>query len=210
MYKRIFELFHSTKKGDYPLEKEIGLAQGSIKNWRNEKSKPSTDAIIKIANFFNVSIDYLLENNTTAHDFYNPTSEELIYYPVIASIQAGYGKNVEEEYTGDKAGIPRYMIHGDPDDYFVLRVYGSSMAPRYLEGDCVLMQRTAQVDSGQTAAVCIGDEEATLKRVLYDEKRTFITLEPLNENYSPRTFRGEEMNQIRIIGAVKQLIREVY
>ena len=84
------------------------------------------------------------------------------------------------------------------------------MAPRYLQGDRVLMERADLVNSGQTAAVCIGDEEATLKRVIYDENRTFITLEPLNENYSPRTFRGEDMNQIHIVGAVKQLIREVY
>lgn len=192
------------------LSAKINLSPQVLNRYEREERQADYATILKIANFFGVTTDYLLENNNPPHPHYNPTSEELIYYPVIASIQAGYGKNVEEEYTGDKAGIPRYMIHSDPDDYFVLRIYGSSMAPRYLEGDCVLMQRTAQVDSGQTAAVCIGDEEATLKRVLYDEKRTFITLEPLNENYSPRTFRGEEMNQIRIIGAVKQLIREVY
>ena len=59
MNENILKLFERTGKGEFPLEKEIGLAQGSIKNWKLGKSKPSADALYKIAVYFDVSIDYL-------------------------------------------------------------------------------------------------------------------------------------------------------
>ena len=40
------------------LEKECGLSQNSINKWAT--SKPSADALTKIADYFNVSVDYLL------------------------------------------------------------------------------------------------------------------------------------------------------
>lgn len=40
------------------LEREIGLGRGTIRNW--DKNSPSSDKLLKVANYFNVSIDYLL------------------------------------------------------------------------------------------------------------------------------------------------------
>lgn len=42
------------------LSREISLTNGVVTQWKARKSKPSTDAIIKLAKFFNVSTDYLL------------------------------------------------------------------------------------------------------------------------------------------------------
>ena len=42
-----------------PLLKKLKIATGSVSNWKNG-SKPDTDKLIKIADYFNVSIDYLL------------------------------------------------------------------------------------------------------------------------------------------------------
>lgn len=58
--KRIIELAKLTGKGDFPLEKEIGLSRGSLFNWRNDKNKPTSEALTKLADYFNVSVDYLL------------------------------------------------------------------------------------------------------------------------------------------------------
>jgi len=46
------------------LEKEIDLTLSSIYAWRMGKAKPSIDALIKIANYFNVSLDYLVGRET--------------------------------------------------------------------------------------------------------------------------------------------------
>ena len=40
------------------LEQELGLGNGTISRWRN--SSPNTEKLQKIADYFNVSMDYLL------------------------------------------------------------------------------------------------------------------------------------------------------
>jgi len=42
------------------MAKIFGVTKQSVSNWENENIMPSVDMLIKIANFFNVSTDYLL------------------------------------------------------------------------------------------------------------------------------------------------------
>lgn len=42
------------------LTTALGLAPSAISEWKKGKAKPSAEAIIKIADYFNVSTDYLL------------------------------------------------------------------------------------------------------------------------------------------------------
>lgn len=45
------------------LEIELGLGNGTISRWRS--SSPNTDKLQRIADYFNVSMDYLLGRNIT-------------------------------------------------------------------------------------------------------------------------------------------------
>lgn len=58
--EKVFSLLKTTNKGDYVIEREIGLKRGCIANWRLDRGNPSADALTKIADYFNVSVDYLL------------------------------------------------------------------------------------------------------------------------------------------------------
>lgn len=61
LIERIFTLIEQSGKGIYVIEKEIGLTRGSLSNWKLGRTKqPSADALSKIADYFNVSVDYLL------------------------------------------------------------------------------------------------------------------------------------------------------
>lgn len=61
----------------------------------------------------------------------------------------------------------------------------------------IIRRKQPEVETGEIAAVRIGDE-ATLKRVrLYPDK---IILEPANPMYEPLVYRGEELNDIEILG----------
>ena len=42
------------------LAEKLNVIKQSVSNWENEYIMPSVDMLIKIANFFNVSTDYLL------------------------------------------------------------------------------------------------------------------------------------------------------
>lgn len=86
MVERILELIQKSGKKIFPLEKELGLTCGTIYNWKNGKNKISTDAVIKIAKYFNVSADYLLGTEPTDEEkkqgvmayYLTPDKEELL------------------------------------------------------------------------------------------------------------------------------------
>lgn len=63
------------------LEKEAGLANGSIRRW--DSSSPSGEKLLKIANILNCSVDYLLTGKTATEEPSSSISmedEELLGY----------------------------------------------------------------------------------------------------------------------------------
>lgn len=59
LYQRIKELCKKHGTSISKLESELGFGNSSIKRW-GSTSSPSIDKITKVANYFNVSIDYLI------------------------------------------------------------------------------------------------------------------------------------------------------
>ena len=112
--------------------------------------------------------------------------------PLVGSIACGTPILAQQNIDG----------HVDaPEDIrcdFALRCKGDSMInARIFDGDIVYIRQQESVEHGEIAAVLIGDE-ATLKRVyIYDD---CISLEAENPQYKPMVYRGEEMNNIRILG----------
>ena len=58
--QRINALFESREQSNRSILFELGLSPTALAEWNRGKSKPTVDAIIKLANYFNVSTDYLL------------------------------------------------------------------------------------------------------------------------------------------------------
>ena len=95
-------------------------------------------------------------------------------------------------------------IHCD----FTLACKGDSMInARIFDGDIVCIRRQPDVENGEIAAVVVGAEEATLKRVKRYEDR--LILEPENPMYKPQVFWEEEMNDVRILGKATHCISTV-
>ena len=61
IFDRIKFLMEEDNINNASLEKYCGLSNGLVGKWEQGKAKPSVCAIVKIAKFFNVSTDYILE-----------------------------------------------------------------------------------------------------------------------------------------------------
>lgn len=71
---------HSITKAQ--LERECGLANGTIRNWENGRNKPSYGAIVKISKYFNVSEEYILgtsEKTTPAEQSFSKDELEFLH-----------------------------------------------------------------------------------------------------------------------------------
>ena len=132
----------------------------------------------------------------------------LISFPVIAAVKAGYDGQAREEYTGSLESIPAEDLRGrSPEDFMVLRVNGNSMYPLLLDGDRILVERTASVDSGSLAVVLYNGEDATVKRVRYVYGEDWLELIPQNPEYQTKRIEGPDLEECRVLGRVLKLIR---
>ena len=68
---RIKELMIDRQINARQLTSELGISSSSLTDWNKGKSSPSLDAVIKISDYFDVSIDYLVHGKNT------PTIREL-------------------------------------------------------------------------------------------------------------------------------------
>jgi len=104
--------------------------------------------------------------------------------------------------------IPRSLLRGYPEDECsVLRVKGSSMYPKMIEGDVVIIHIQDTVESGECAVVLNGDE-GTIKTVRYNEQHRWIDLIPANPEYETKRIQGRESERVHIFGKVLASYRE--
>lgn len=190
------------------LRKQKGLYQKDVANflgvdrttyvkYENGVNEPDYNTLVKLAEFFNVSVDYLLGRET--NDIYASIGAmpvKKIKLPVLGNVACGEPIYANEDLEG------YVYINEDIGADFCLRAQGDSMVnARIFDGDTLFVKKQDMVDDGEIAVVLIEDE-ATVKRVYYDRENNTITLMPENPAYKPMRYNGEELNNIRILGKV--------
>ncbi|HCA29743.1 MAG TPA: hypothetical protein DEP23_09355 [Ruminococcaceae bacterium] len=181
----------------------LNMPYTTYNNYETNAREPNSDVLVKIANEFGVSTDFLLDNVAKLPQNITPTT--VVHVPIVGRVAAGNGCYAHQDIEGYEA-IPSDIISGD-HTYVLLRVKGDSMSPKILEGDLVLLQCQSSVDSGSIAVVTIDEDDGVIKKVVYDENKIELISE--NPYYPPRVFWGEEVLRIRVMGLVKRIIRNI-
>ena len=199
--ERLRQLRTAADLSQMEFAKQIKTSKSSINMYERGEREPSFETLERIADYFNVDMDYLLgksDISNRSHTMFTSIASNIIPFPemrkipLIGSIACG-APILAEEHIEDYVDLPRH-VKAD----FSLTCKGDSMInARIFDGDIVYIRQQETVNNGEIAAVLI-DGEATLKRVrLFDDH---IVLEPENPMYKPLSFWNEEMNAVRILG----------
>ena len=153
-WENFFILCNNKGVSPSQVSADLNLSSGAITKWKNGATpRPST--IGKIADYFGVSVEYLLGNETL------PAGVRKVEWnrvPMLGRIACGRPIFAEEE-RGQYVDAP-VDVRAD----LCLTVQGESMAGVGIhDGDIVFVRKQFSVDNGAIAAVIINDE-ATLKR----------------------------------------------
>lgn len=202
----------------------LGVSQVSLADTIGEKKqtlyKYETNKITnipienieRIASALNTTPAYLMGWEDSALPSPDVT-EDTVTFPVLVDVAAGYDRPAQrlQNWEGEKIEVPRSYLHGrQTDDYFAMRVVGDSMYPDYQDGDVLLILRQDYLDrSGQIAVVIYDGEDATLKKVEYVPGENWMKLLPINPQYPPRIITGVDLDQCRILGLPKVLVRSI-
>jgi repressor LexA len=191
------------------LGKYLGVGKTTISNYETGYSMPDIEITLKIAEYFNVTVDDLLKprilkiiENPQKYLVNRISPVKSGNVPIFGTIRAGLPILADENIEG-YLDVPDSM-RAD----FVLRVQGDSMTGAgILDGDLVICKTAEAAQSGQIVVALqdqsAGFSDATLK-YYYDANGHGAVLRPANPNYS-------EINMsdgYRISGVMVALVRE--
>lgn len=187
------------------LGEKINVSGRVIGYYESNDRFPDKETLTNIADFFDVSIDYLLGRTNIKKESEVVDKIEIdtiAKVPVIGTVRAGLGGIAEEELIGYE-----YVYNNLKaiKDCFYLKVKGDSMEPRIAEGDLALVQKQSDINSGDLAVVIVNGDEGVIKKVI--KRENSIELHSFNPYYPIRIFRGEELEIVSIMGKVLETKR---
>ena len=196
----IKELRKSKKLSQKELADILNVHQTAISQWEQNRTMPDIDMIKKLAKYFGVTTDYILGDSQTD----NSGEIKATRIKVYGHVPAGIPLEAVEDVI-DWEEIP-YDWTRDGSEFLALKVKGSSMNPKYLDGDIVIIKKQPDCENGQDAVVFINGYDATLKRVI--KNGNSIILQPLNPEYEAKIY-GHGDDIITILGIVVELRRKI-
>ena len=198
---RIFEnLLKMNKTTVYRVSKSTGISASTFTDWKTGRSVPKLDKIKLIADYFGVSVEYMINERESE----GVDEDEVIEgsrVSIIGEIRAGSPIITNETLLGYE-----YADVDDVEDYFYLRVHGDSMKNiGMVEGSLVLFHKQQYADEGDIVACLVGGECATVKRFKRSKKNVFLV--PENDEYEPIKLSTDdfESGEARILGVAKEI-----
>lgn len=185
------------------LADKLNLSRSTIAMYETGASEPDFEIANKIADFFGVTLDYLLGRENTLQE----KKTDIVKIPVYGTIPAGIPTEmIDSSFIEDYEEISEELLKGG-NTYFGLKVKGDSMYPEFRNGDTLILKKQEDCESGDFCAVSINHTESTFKKVI--KQTNGITLQPLNPAYEPLFFTNQEVIDlpITILGIVKEVRR---
>lgn len=190
----------------------LNVSNKTISTWENNTREPNQEMTATIAEYFEVTTDYLLGRDPIPND----TKSEINYaipltsgvrIPVLGSIVAGIPNTAVAEYDEWIEISQSLAMRGD---YFALRIKGDSMEPTLFDSDIVVIRQQPDVEDGEIAAVSIAGNEATIKRIYH--RSDGIDIVGDNVRAFPRMFYSNHdiaTLPIRIMGKAIEVRRDL-
>lgn len=186
----------------------VGVGKSTVKKWEDGYiSNMRRDKIALLAKVLKMNpVSFITGEFKEEEDQATPLPQTNVFMrPVYDSISAGFGviaQDVPVDY------MPTYITcPSEQDKYIWINVHGDSMSPLIDDGSKILVKKQSSVDSGQIAAVLVDDEEAVVKKVLYNDNT--VELHSVNPYYPPRVFKNNDITRVQILGLVKEVSKSL-
>ena len=200
---RIKDLREMRNVSQKELIKYCGVSGSLFSQYENNKVTPPDEVKTKIADFFNVSVDYLL--GRTDIEKGEVTDKEVVRLPIIGNVRAGIPTLAVQNIEGYQVIERRFLEPGY--EYFFLKIKGDSMNVIAPEGSLVLVRKQSAVENGDVAVVLINEHEATIKKFFHHGECVTLVPASTNPEHQPKVYNPAEVD-IQIIGKAVKVVSQ--
>lgn len=182
------------------FEEDNGFCNGYLRTVERQDSTPSASRLNQIANYFNVSEDFLLGRED------RKDSSVGVLIPLLGRVAAGVPISAVENIIGQEEISAHLAKTGE---FFALRISGDSMSPFIMNGDIVIVRQQPDAEEGDIVIALINGHDGVCKK--YKRINGGIALMSINSAYEPMVFVQAEIDTtpVRILGKVVEIRREM-
>ena len=189
------------------VAKEAGAGKGSVSQWVNGISKPSGTKLLELCRVLKCQPDWLVfgvDDPIDLPDFLRREADA----PRIPMVSISQVHKWSEGRESEGARVGTYDAGVCGKDEFALRAEGDAMLnphgfPSIPDGAVVIVNPTNTARNGSIVVACVGDAEATIKRLIIDGENRY--LKPLNPDYRPTQID----DTCRVIGVVRRILLDL-
>lgn len=179
---------------------ELGTTQQQIARWENGQRDPRADVVVKMSSILGVTVSYLLGVDGDPGYIKANRTPETHLLPVVGRIAAGtpreaIGQSDEMYETTDEI----YKVH--PQSFWLV-VASNSMNRIFPESSLVLIDPNIEVHDGDVAALFVNGDDATLKRIFFEDGSIRLVPESYDPEYPERVIDQSDPDapEVRILG----------
>ena len=105
IHLRLKELREKAGLSQAEFAKKLSVSQSAVGMWETGKRLPEHDTLLRIAQFFHVSTDYLYgHSDSSASNFHFSPAPSVSSIPVVSRVRAGFGGVVQDVYKRQRSG----------------------------------------------------------------------------------------------------------
>ena len=182
------------------LAKVMGVSSSAVGMWEIGRNEPDYKTLKRLADFFKVSIDYLLGKT----DDPTPPQKRLEDYPWYVELRPipvynGASAGDIGTFPDNREIVTWIMIPRKKPGKFGIIVHGDSMEPEIHDGDIVIVDPDLSIENGSKVVVII-DGEAFVKKI-YFEDNAVILQSNNDKKYPPKVIPRRKINAF-VVGKV--------
>ena len=208
----MYEIFESLMKEKgvraANISKATGIPGSTFSDRKSGRSKPKQEKLQKIADYFGVTVEYLMTGKNPVSDL--PVGaipvdvSSFVNVPILGCVRCGEPMFADSNIEGYQPTPSADILTGY--EYFYLRAKGDSMINAGInEGDLLLIRKQDDVDSGDIGIINVNGDEETLKRII--KKDGAVILQPENPSYETKIYMGKELDTVHIQGRLMQVVK---
>lgn len=224
--KRINELAAQKNVKQVQVAQDNNITKATISRYFNGKQLPNSKIASDLANYFGVSVDYLLgisdvKTNLNylkmftgvgalALDDYSSSELELILaVPIFKNIKFDDDLTIENDSVDDIMFLVKDK-YKNYSNLFAKKISTDQMYPRIMKNDIILFETISlgidKIYDGDLCLVSIGNNDAVVREMLVVENG--LVFNPFNTDMPPKFYNTETIRRenINVIGRAIKLV----
>ena len=181
------------------LAKKIGTTQQQIARYESGANDVKSSVLLKLSAALGVTVSYLLALDDDP-SFVSVVSSDTVPVPVLGRIAAGTPRAAFSQ-SDDYHDTQRGLVASHPHAFWLV-VAGNSMNRLFPEGALVLVDPDVEVHSGDVGAIFVNGDDATIKRIFFEDGAVRLHPESWDPDYRDRTIDPSDPDApaVRVIG----------